>query len=326
MEIINRLYESAKLKRGKIVLPEATFDERVMNASKILVERQLCEVVLIGNKEQFCDTLRNSEYVTIVDSESYPRINEMAQLLMNIRKKDNLDVNKAIDMLHEPRYFATMLVKMGEADGMVLGAYYTTADALRPALQIIKGKQGKKVIGSMILTREDLIEPYLFLDVSLNENPTAEDLAYMGINSGEFYETVLRRFPKIAYLSYSTHGSAEGEMVQKMRTASSIANEVNKGRYDIDGEIQFDAAIVDSVCQTKCPNSPLLGRANVFVFPDLNCGNIAYKIAQRLGNMTAIGPIMLNFNHPVNDLSRGCSVQDIVDTVVITKLQIKEEN
>lgn len=324
MELINKLYERAVEKDGKIVLPEATFDDRVMEACKILVEKKLCHIVLIGAKEQFSEELRNSEYVTIINCNYYNRITEMANLLMDIRKKDKLDMNKALDILREPRYFASMLVKMGEADGMVLGAYYTTADALRPALQIIKAKQNKRVIGSMILNRDDMREPYLFLDVSLNENPTAEELADMSIEAGKFYEDVLHRVAKIAFLSYSTHGSAQGELVDKMRTAANLAK--SNPKYAVDGEIQFDAAIVPSVQQTKCPNSPLYGLANVFVFPDLNCGNIAYKIAQRLGNMTAIGPIMLNFNSPVNDLSRGCSVQDIVDTVVITKLQIEDKN
>ncbi len=323
MELIDKLYERAITKNGKIVLPEATFDERVMEACKIIVKKQLCHIVLLGVREQFSTELRESEYVTIIDSNYYTRITEMAKLLMTIRKKDKMDINKALEMLREPRYFAAMLVQMGEADGMVLGAYYTTADALRPALQIIKGKQGKRVIGSMILNRDDMREPYLFLDVSLNENPNAEELADMAIEGALFYENVLHRVAKVAFLSYSTHGSADGELVQKMRTSANIAKQ--NSNFDIDGEIQFDAAIVPTVQQTKCPNSPLCGLANVFVFPDLNCGNISYKIAQRLGNMAAIGPIMLNFNHPVNDLSRGCSIQDIVDTVVITKLQIEED-
>ncbi|MBO5910240.1 MAG: phosphate acetyltransferase, partial [Clostridia bacterium] len=211
---------------------------------------------------------------------------------------------------------------MGEADGMVIGAYYTSADALRPALQIIKGKAGKMVVGSMLIDRDDFAEPHLYLDVSLNENPNEEQLADIGLVGADFYYNVINREPKVAFLSYSTYGSADGELISKVRNASNIA----KGNTDyiVEGEMQFDAAVVPSVAHTKCPNSKIMGKTNVFVFPDLNCGNIAYKIAQRLGNCKATGPVMLNFRHPVNDLSRGCSVNDIYNTVIITKLQIEE--
>lgn len=322
MDIISRLYGKAKEKKGKILLPEAILDQRVMNACKMIVADKLSELVLLGKKEQFPIELKNSPLVRIIDSSNYDRYDEMVKMFIQKRKKNNYTYEQASEILADPRYFAVMLLEMGEADGMVIGAYYTSADALRPALQIVKGKEGKMVVGSMIISRDDFVEPHLYLDVSLNENPNHEQLADIGLVGADFYYKVLNREPKVAFLSYSTYGSADGELVEKVRNATNIAKENTK--YIVEGEMQFDSAVVPSVASTKCPNSKIMGKANVFVFPDLNCGNIAYKIAQRLGNCKATGPIMLNFRHPVNDLSRGCSVNDIYNTVVITKLQIEE--
>lgn len=321
MDIINRLYIKAKEKQGKILLPEAILDQRVMDACHKLVADNMSELVLIGKREQFPDELKNSQLVTIIDPSNYSRRDEMIKLFMEKRKKYNITREQAEETLQDPRYFGTMLVEMREADGIVLGAYYTSADALRPALQIIKGKEGRRVVGSMLINREDFVEPQLYLDVSLNANPNQQELAEIGVIGAEFYHDVLNREPKVAFLSYSTFGSADGELVEKVRNATNIAQNMNSG-YIIEGEMQFDAAVVPEIARTKCPSSNIKGKTNVFVFPDLNCGNIAYKIAQRLGKCQAIGPIMLNFNYPVNDLSRGCSVSDIYDTVVITKLQI----
>ena len=322
MDIISRLYNRAKQKNGKILLPEAILDERVMNACKMIVADRLSELVLVGKKEQYPIELKNSPLVRIVDPSNFDRYDEMVELFKLKRKKNNYTTLQAQEILADPRYFATMLLEMGEADGMVIGAYYTSADALRPALQIIKGKDGKMVVGSMIIDRDDFVEPHLYLDVSLNENPDEEQLADIGLVGAEFYYKVLNREPKVAFLSYSTCGSANGELVTKVRNASNIAK--NNTNYIVEGEMQFDAAVTPSVASTKCPNSQIMGKANVFVFPDLNCGNIAYKIAQRIGGCKATGPVMLNFRRPVNDLSRGCSVNDIYNTVVITKLQIEE--
>jgi len=322
MDIINRLYNRAKEKKGKILLPEAILDERVMNACKMIVADKLSELVLIGKKEQYPVELKNSPLVTIIDPSSYSRYDEMVKLFIEKRKKSNYTVAQAQEILADPRYFGTMLLEMREADGMVIGAYYTSADALRPALQIIKGKAGRMVVGSMIIDRDDFTEPHVYLDVSLNENPNQEQLADIGLVGAEFYSQVLNREPKVAFISYSTYGSADGELVAKVRNATQIAQQ--NTNYIIEGEMQFDSAVVPSVARTKCPNSKIMGKANVFVFPDLNCGNIAYKIAQRLGNCKATGPVMLNFRYPVNDLSRGCSVNDIYNTVIITKLQIEE--
>ena len=324
MDIINKLYSKAKAKKGTILLPEAILDERVMKACKMIVADKLCNLVLLGKKEQFPIELKNSSLVKIINPTSdYIRYDEMVKLFMQKRKKANYTIEQAQEILADPSYFGTMLVEMGEADGMVIGAYYTSADALRPALQLIKGKQGQRVVGTMIIDRDDFVEPNLYLDVSLNENPDEQQLAEIGVAGADFYYNVLNREPKVAFLSYSTFGSANGELVQKVRKATNIAKQ--NSNYLIEGEMQFDSAVVPEVARTKCPSSAICGKANVFVFPDLNCGNIAYKIAQRLGGCKATGPIMINFNHPVNDLSRGCSVNDIYNTVVITKLQIEEK-
>lgn len=322
MDIISRLYSKAKQKSGRILLPEAILDDRVMKACEMLVADKMCQLLLLGKKEQYPEELRNSPLVTIINPSDYFNKDAMVKLLMEKRKKQKLTKEQAIDILQDPRYFATMLVEMGEADGMVLGAHYTSADALRPALQIIKGKNGERVVGSMIMDRKDFIEPHLYLDVSLNENPNSKELAEIGLAGARFYENVLNRTAKVAFLSYSTCGSADGELISKVRDATNIAKQ--NEQYIIEGEMQFDAAFVPEVARTKCPTSFIKGKTNVFVFPDLNAGNIGYKIAQRLGGCQAIGPIMLNFKYPVNDLSRGCSIKDIYNTVVITKLQIEE--
>ena len=324
MNIIERLYDRARERSGKILFPEALMDERVMEACKQLIEKNICEIVVLGGREQFPVEFKSNPLVTIINPKIYPRKKEMVKLFMLKRKKKKIDHDTALNMLEDPRYFATMLVEMREADAMVIGAYYTSADALRPALQIIKGKDNERVTGAMLMYRQDFNFPQLFLDISLKENPNAEELAQIGIAGAKFYENTFHKTAKVAFLSYSTFGSADGEMVMKVRNATNIAKE--RSNFTIEGELQYDAATIPEVAKTKCPSSYIKGKANVLVFPDLNSGNIGYKIAQRLGGCQAIGPIMLNFKYPVNDLSRGCSVQDIFDTAVITKLQIEGEN
>ena len=323
MNYIERLYEQAKDKGGKIILPEATLSERVMKAILKLVKDELADVVVIGEEQQFPIELRNSKHVTILNPNKILSDGRLARALYEKRKHKGLTYDEAQELIRDPIYLSTMIVEKGMADGMVVGAHYTTADSLRPALQIIKGKEGRPVIGSMIVDRGDFKEPKLFLDVSLNVSPSVEELARFGLEGAKFYENMFRRRARVVFLSYSTYGSGTGESVERMREASRLAKK-KKGnkKYVIDGEIQFDAAVNRDVHEKKNPTSPIDGDANVFVFPDLNSANIGYKIAQRLGDCECVGPIMLNFRHPVNDLSRGCSVEDIYNTVIITKLQI----
>lgn len=323
MNILELLTEKAKTKKGKIVLPEALMDTRVMEAVEKIVDRNLSEVVVFGKPENYNEKIVKSELVTIIDINTFAEFEAFANALYDLRKNKGMTIELARETLKEPIYFACMLVKLGYADGIVAGAKYTTGDTLRPALQIIKAQPDKNLVaGSVLLLREEAPEVMLFADASLNENPTAEQIVDIALGGAEFMEDVIGVEPQVAFLSYSTLGSAKSELVEKMQKAFKLTQEKNT-KYNIDGEMQFDCAVDKPTATKKGVTSSVGGNANVFVFPDLNAGNISYKIAARLGGYTAVGPIMINFNKPVNDLSRGCTAEEIVSTVCITKLQIK---
>ena len=240
--------------------------------------------------------------------------------MYELRKNKGLTIEQASELIKTPTYLAMMMLKNNMADGVVAGAKFSTADTLRPALQIIKTKPNKSVVtGCTIMIKED-VNPMVFGDVSLIENPNVEELKEIAVSTGEFMDKVLNIEPKIAMLSYSTKGSAKSEMVSKVQQAYNLAKDCG---YLIDGEMQVDSALDLATATKKGVTSKVGGNANVLIFPDLNAGNIGYKLASRLGGYKAVGPIMLNFNKPVNDLSRGCSVMEIVDTVCITKLQVE---
>lgn len=323
MKVLDDILEKAKSKNGKIILPEANVDSRVLEAVKKIVTSNLSEVIIFGQKNEFPQEVVTSKLVTIIDLNNFNQLNNMAHTLYELRKNKGLTIEGAYDLLKNPIYVACMLLYMGEADGLVAGAKYTTSDTLRPALQIIKTEVGKNLVaGSVLLVRENAPQTLLFCDASLNENPTAEQLIDISVGGADFVQNVLGIEPKVAFLSYSTLGSAKSDLVEKMQTACKLTKE-KYPQYLIDGEMQFDCAVDTATANRKGITSPVGGNANVFVFPDLNCGNISYKIAARLGGYTAIGPIMVNFRKPVNDLSRGCTIDEIVATVAITKLQIK---
>lgn len=323
MKVLDDILEKAKSKNGKIILPEANVDSRVLEAVKKIVTSNLSEVIIFGQKNEFPQEVVTSKLVTIIDLNNFNQLNNMAHTLYELRKNKGLTIEGAYDLLKNPIYVACMLLYMGEADGLVAGAKYTTSDTLRPALQIIKTEVGKNLVaGSVLLVRENAPQTLLFCDASLNENPTAEQLIDISVGGADFVQNVLGIEPKVAFLSYSTLGSAKSDLVEKMQTACKLTKE-KYPQYLIDGEMQFDCAVDIATANRKGITSPVGGNANVFVFPDLNCGNISYKIAARLGGYTAIGPIMVNFRKPVNDLSRGCTIDEIVATVAITKLQIK---
>ena len=323
MNILNQLLEKSKTKQGKIVLPEALLDNRVMEAVEMIVDQNLSEIVVFGTENDYSQKVRDSKLVTIIDINNFDEIDAMTEKLYELRKNKGLTIEQARELLKSPIYFAMMLVYMGYAHGVVAGAYYTTGDTLRPALQIIKTEPGKNLVaGSVLLLRDTAPEVMLFADASLNENPTSEQIVDIALGGAEFMENVLGIEPKVAFLSYSTLGSAKSELVDKMQTAVKLTKERNT-KYLIDGEMQFDCAVNEETARRKGITSPVGGNANVFVFPDLNVGNVSYKIAARLGGYTAVGPIMINFRYPVNDLSRGCTSEEIVSTVAITKLQIK---
>lgn len=323
MKVLNDILNRAQKKKGCIVLPEANVDQRVLSATKIIAQNGLSDLIVFGKVDEFPKEIRDCQRIKIIDLDSFQEIDNMAVALFELRKNKGLTLEGAYELLRQPIYVACMLLYLGYADGLVAGAKYTTSDTLRPALQIIKTEQGKNLVaGSVLLVRETAPETLLFCDASLNENPTAEQLVDISIGGAEFVKNVLGFEPKVAFLSYSTLGSAKSELVEKMQTACKLTKEKYK-EYLIDGEMQFDCAVDRTTAERKGITSDVGGNANVMVFPDLNCGNISYKIASRLGGYTAIGPIMVNFRKPVNDLSRGCTIDEIVATVAITKLQIK---
>jgi phosphate acetyltransferase len=259
--------------------------------------------------------------VTIIDHKKAPDREHFAKKLFEIRKNKGMKIEEARKLMDNPVYYGTMLVKLGKADGLIGGAQYTTAQTVRPALQIIKTKERfHRVSGLFLMELKD--QNLIFADCSVNIEPDAKTLAEIAIDSAVTAQEFGIK-PRVAMMSFSTKGSAEHPVLQKLRDAVKI---VKKKRPDIviDGEIQVDAALVPSVAKAKCPGSPIQGNANVFIFPDVTCGNISYKLVERLGNAKAIGPILQGLALPVNDLSRGCSVQDIVDVTAVTVVEAQQ--
>jgi len=317
MKILKEIQERAKLKDLTIVLPEANLDERVKTACEKILKQGLSKLIVFGKNEEFDGEMLSNPNFQIIDLSSNDLSNAFAEQLYELRKAKGLTLENAKELIKQPMYFAMMLLKSNMADGVVAGAKFSTADVLRPGLQIIKTKPGKKIVtGGMLMLKEDQ-RPLFFGDVSLMENPTSEELAEIAEANADFMKKVLDVEPKVAMLSYSTKGSAKHEMVDKVRIATELAQ--NRG-FEVDGEMQADTALDFATAQKKGIKSEVGGNANVLVFPDLNAGNIGYKLVARLGGYIAVGPIMLNFNKPINDLSRGCTVEEIINTVLITKL------
>lgn len=320
MNILKEIIKKTKSINATIVLPEAHLDERVKAAAEIILKKKLSKIIVFG-KEIDYPSIFKSENCQIIDMQTYEKLDELTSSLFELRKAKGMTEEDAKTYIQNPAYFAMMLLKNGLADGVVAGAKFSTADTLRPALQIIKTKPNKKVVtGNMLMVKKGF-RPLVFGDVSLIEKPDSETLSEIAISNAEFMEKVVGVEPKIAMLSYSTKGSAKGEMIDLVTTATNLAKQ--KSNYKIDGEMQADTCFDEVVAKRKGIAGELAGKANVLIFPDLNAGNIGYKLTQRLGGFSAIGPIMLNFNKPVNDLSRGCSVDEIVNTVCITKLQVE---
>ena len=319
MNILKEIVRKAKNVDATIVLPEVHLDERVKQAAEIILKKKLSKIIVFGKAEDYSSIFNNGN-CQIIDIENYGKIDELASDLFELRKAKGMTEEDAKNFIKKPEYFAMMLLKNGLADGVVAGARFSTADTLRPALQIIKTKPNKKIVTGNMLMVKNGFRPLVYGDVSLIEKPDSETLSEIAISNAEFMQKVVGQTPKIAMLSYSTKGSAKGEMIDLVTTATQLAKQ--KSNYIIDGEMQADTCFDETVAKRKGIDGELAGQANVLIFPDLNAGNIAYKLTQRLGGFSAIGPIMLNFNKPVNDLSRGCSVDEIVNTVCITKLQV----
>ena len=319
MKLLEELKQKAKNKDYSIVLPEANLDERVKQACAEILKSGLSKIIVFGKENEFPQEFLISTNCKIIDIETDEKSEEFANQLYELRKAKGMTIEEAKKLIKQPTYFAMMLLKNNMADGVVAGAKYSTADVLRPALQIIKTKPNKNIVtGGMLMLKEDC-KPLFFGDVSLIENPTSEQLSEIAIANAEFMQKVVDVEPKVAMLSYSTKGSAKHEMVDKVRNATKLTQ--NKG-FIVDGEMQADCALDIATAQKKGINSEVGGNANVLVFPDLNSGNIGYKLTSRLAGYSAVGPIMLNFNKPINDLSRGCTVDEIINTVVITKLLV----
>ncbi len=317
------MIQKLKANPKTIVFTEGT-DPRILEAASRLLASNFLTPILVGNPDAIADAAEEAGYnvrgANIIDPENWDRFDEMVDLFCELRKKKGMTPEKAIPMLRQSNYFGTMLVKMGVADALLGGATYSTADTVRPALQIIKTKPGYNSVSScFILVRPSATgenEVLAFGDCAINIKPSAQEIAETGIYCAECGK-VFGIDPRVAFLSYSTHGSGAGEDVDKMVEATRIAKEMRPD-LNIDGELQFDAAVSPRVAETKCPNSSVAGRANVFVFPDINAGNIGYKIAQRLGQFDAYGPILLGLNAPINDLSRGCNGMEVYSMAIIT--------
>jgi len=333
MELIRNIIARAKSDLQRIVLPEGT-EERVLKAADILIEEGIAKIILLGNKaeiEQLAVThgLKNINQATIIDPENNPESDKYAGLLFQLREKKGMTPEKAAELVKDPLYLGCLLVKNGDADGEVAGARNYTGNVLRPAFQIIKTRPGINVVsGAFLMILQDRSFGYngklLFADCAAFPNPTAEDLAHIAVCSGETAKHIYGfPEPRVAILSFSTKGSAHHEKVDKVIKATEIAKALDPDLI-IDGELQADAAIVPSVAKDKAPESVIAGTANVLIFPSLETGNIAYKLVQRLAGAQAIGPLMQGLASPVNDLSRGCSVEDIVKLVAITAGQAIE--
>ena len=318
-KMIDQLKKSPKT----IVFTEGT-DPRILEAASRLLASNFLHPILIGNEKNVLAAAEDAGYnirgAQILDSYNYERFDEMAERFYEIRKSKGITMEEARRIVSQPNYFGTMLVEMGIADSLLGGATYSTADTVRPALQIIKTKPGHNIVSScFILVRPGATgenEVLAMGDCAININPTEDELVEI---AGETIECakVFGVDPKVAFLSFSTLGSGKSDDVEKMRNAASKAK-AQYPKVPIDGELQFDAAVSPRVARTKCPDSEVAGHANTFIFPDINSGNIGYKIAQRMGNFEAYGPILLGLKAPINDLSRGCNAIEVYSMAIIT--------
>ncbi|WP_407417674.1 phosphate acetyltransferase [Paratractidigestivibacter faecalis] len=319
-DFLARMKSAAKADKKTIVLPEGE-DPRTIEAAKKIVEEGLANLVVLGDPEQI-----KIDGVTVIDPRTAERKQAYAEKFAELRAKKGVTLPEALEQMNDATYFGTMMVKMGDADGLVSGACHSTANTLRPALQILKTAPGTKLVSAFFIMCTKSPEfgadgTLLFADCGLNINPNADELSEIALASAESWKAFMPgEEPKVAMLSFSTMGSAKGDVPTKVQEAVKLANEKNP-ELALDGDLQLDAALVQSVADLKAPNSSVAGNANILVFPDLEAGNIGYKLVQRFGGAEAYGPVLQGIAKPVNDLSRGCSADDIVGVVAITAVQ-----
>lgn len=325
---IDSLIARARTDRKTIVLPESE-DDRTLAAAEKVLKADFADLVIIGNTGRLAESPYDLTGAQIIDPEAFERSEELAQMLFEIRQHKGMTIEKARELVKEELHLGVMLVKAGVADGMVAGACHATGDVLRPSLQILRTAPGAKLVSSFMIMVVPDCElgddgTFLFADIGLEVQPDAERLANIAVSSADSFERLTQSEPRVALLSHSSYGSANNDDARKVVEATALAKELAPER-SIDGELQLDAAIIPSVAASKAPDSPVAGKANVLVFPDLDAGNIGYKLVQRLAGAEAYGPVTQGIAAPVNDLSRGCSADDIFGVVAITAVQAQSE-
>jgi phosphate acetyltransferase len=329
MELLDSIKLNARKNNKRIVLPEG-YEERTIKAADIAVEEGLAQIILLGDPAEIQSHasklgLKNIGKIKVVDPKSHDKKEQYADLMVELRKNKGMTKEEALRLIEDPLYLGVLMIKSGDADGEVSGADHATGDVLRPAFHYVKTAPGISVVsGAFIMILPDKTfgdnGVLIFADGAVHPNPTDKELAEIAVASARTAKVIAGMEPRVAILSFSTKGSAKHEMVDKVISATKIAQQMAP-EFMIDGELQGDAALVEAIGKKKAPGSKIAGKANVLIFPDLNCGNIAYKLVQRLAHAEAIGPILQGMAAPINDLSRGCSVNDIVCMIAIAANQ-----
>ena len=332
MNLIEKIRQQARTDCQRIVLPEGN-EERTVMAADAIIREKLCYLYLIADPEELDKKvhqygLKNIEKATVINPKDHPKKQEYTELLYEIRKSKGMTMEKASELVEDPLYLGTLMIKAGDADGEVAGAANSTGDVLRPAFQIVKTLPGISIVsGAFIMMLQDHSfgedGVIVFADGAVHPDPDEKQLAEIAVATAGTTRSILGFEPRIAMMSFSTKGSANHPMVDKVVNATKLAKEMDPTLI-IDGELQADAALIEAIASSKAPDSPIQGNANVLIFPDLNVGNVAYKLVQRLAKAEAIGPVLQGMAAPINDLSRGCSVSDIVNLVALrqTRLQV----
>ena len=332
-KFIEEIKYRAKKDIKTIVLPEAE-DVRILKAAQETMDEAFANIILVGNKEKILEVANQNnikiEKASIVEPLKSEDYEKYVNMFYELRKHKGMTEEKAREFIYDPVYFGMMMVKDSKADGLVSGAVHSTSDTLRPALQILKTAPDTKLVSAFFIMVVPDCEygengTFIFGDSGLNQNPNEEELSEIAISSSKSFKQLVGKEPKVAMLSYSTHGSAKSELTEKVINATKKVVE-KMPELLVDGELQLDAAIIPEVAKSKAPNSKIKGEANVLIFPDLNAGNIGYKLVQRLAKAEAYGPLCQGIAKPVNDLSRGCNAKDVAGVIAITAVQAQEQD